>query len=334
MDFLKPYKKQVDVFLTAFLKNQKDDLATNLLSFSITGKTIRGSLLLFTYELLNGKNKTDAIQTAAALELFHSSYLIHDDIIDNDRLRRGKQSVWELYAKNKNSDHFGRSMAICAGDIGFFLGFELLSTLSLEKERQVNLVKLFSDELFHVGVAQSWDIEESFSKTFTEKKKIELIYRYKTARYTFSLPFLAASLLAGKDNLSLKLDLLGETLGMLYQIKDDHLGLYGNTEKTGKPVGNDIVQKKKTLIMAILMEKVSQDEKKRIKEIFTKKNISKKDVSYIQKLIQNSETNNDVIKLMNSYAKNANNIINTIDISKSNREKLYNLVDFCLNRKK
>ncbi|MBI2029743.1 polyprenyl synthetase family protein [Candidatus Gottesmanbacteria bacterium] len=333
MDFLKPYKKQIDLFLSALLKKQADTLVKKLLTFATTGKTIRGSLLLFTYQLLGGGNKNDAIQTAAALELFHSSLLIHDDVIDNDRLRRGKESFWELYSKGKNSDHFGRSMAICAGDVGFFLAFELLSTLSLKKDRQVKLVNLFSRELFHVGIAQSWDVEESFSKSLTSKKKIEMIYRYKTARYTFSVPFLAASILANKHTLIKKFDRLGETLGLLYQIKDDHLGLFGKTTNTGKPIGNDIIQKKKTLIIALLMENITQEEKIKVRKIFTKKLVLGNDILYIQKLVQNSGTNNYIAKLMNSYAKSANNIIKSIDISKNNKEDLYNLVDFCLNRK-
>lgn len=342
MDFLLSYKKQVDIFLRDYLTQKRHslpgllkkdaDLIDNLLNFSLRGKMVRGGLVLFSHDLLGGNNKKEAIKVASAVELFHSSLLIHDDIIDNDRLRRGKESIWQLYAKIQKSDHFGRSIAICVGDLGFFLGFDIISTLDLNNQLKVELTNLFSRELMLVTMAQAQDIKAGFSKLYPTKKEIESIYRYKTARYTFSLPFTIGAILAGNKIIIKKLDELGENLGILYQIKDDELGLFGDSSQTGKPVDNDLIEKKKTLILCYLFEYVTSLQKKKLTAILSQQNITKKDIVYIKDLIQKSPVRKVVADLMNDLAVKAKKSINSLNIKNSGKKSLYNLVEFCLNR--
>src|SRR5258708_9868215 len=124
---------------------------------------LRGSLVLFLSECYTGKITEDAVRIASAMELFHSSLLIHDDIMDNDTQRRGYQTIFAQYQslgeKKKLLDprHFGESMGICTGDISFFLAFQLLSSIGDSSIKQ-RIIDVYMNEMISVGLAQMQDV--------------------------------------------------------------------------------------------------------------------------------------------------------------------------------
>jgi geranylgeranyl diphosphate synthase type I len=220
MDTLRQYKKEVDVFLAAFLSAKEKDFARvnpwgpdaleKIRAIVSEGKTIRGSLVLLIHELLHGTQKDVARKVAAAYELIQTGLIIHDDIMDRDTMRRGKPTMHVQYKSD--------AMALCVGDICFFLAHELLFCTPVEKIS----AKIFQE----VGVAQMADVSH------TAKSKIEIVslYRYKTARYTFSLPMTAGARLAGADKKLIDLfEQLGESMGILFQIQDDKLDNENNS---------------------------------------------------------------------------------------------------------
>ncbi len=255
-DSLQPilaHKKAVDDYLVSFLNDKKKkltqinawggDVIDRLIPFVTSGKTTRGSLTVYIYSLFEKNLTPEIYRVAAALELFHSGFLIHDDVMDQDRLRRGRASLWEQYRLTSDDTHIGMSQAINAGDLCFFMAQELLtdaSTLSL-------VVK----ELQPVIIAQMQDVMSGKGKSMSKDEVLSL-YRYKTARYTFSLSMTVGATLAGatQNNVSL-LERLGESMGLLYQIRDDELSVEGDTSITGKPTGSDEKNTKQTL--AILL---------------------------------------------------------------------------------
>jgi geranylgeranyl diphosphate synthase type I len=214
MDKLQQYKKEVDVFLASFLASKQKgfarvnawgpDALDKIKSIVSEGKTIRGSLVLLVHDILHGHVKNDALRVAAAYELIQTGLLIHDDIMDHDTMRRGKPTVHVQYKSEP--------MAMCVGDICFFLAHELLSNTSVDK---------MSAEIFQeVGIAQMEDV----ARTAKSKEEIVSLYRYKTARYTSSLPMMAGAILARANNKSIHLlEKLGEDMGILFQIQDDRL---------------------------------------------------------------------------------------------------------------
>ncbi len=104
------------------------------------------------------------VRAAAALEIFHSALLIHDDIMDNDRLRRGFRTIFAQYenlgtrGRAGDPERFGRSMGLCAGDVGFFIATDIVARLPLEAERRTALQALLARELAYVGLAQMQDV--------------------------------------------------------------------------------------------------------------------------------------------------------------------------------
>ena len=199
--FLRIYKPRIEAFLDEFLKEKEKELSKinpwgkdvlrRLRVFVKRGKTLRGALVALSYLLKQKKVSREAIAAAAAMELAHSALLIHDDVIDEDFWRRGRKTIFAQYAalapKRKKARRFGESMGICAGDLGFFLAFEILP----ERLRLV-----FTKELAVVCVGQMQDVY-SISGGRVSRAEVLRMYRYKTARYTFSLPLLMGGVLAG-----------------------------------------------------------------------------------------------------------------------------------------
>ncbi len=239
------------------VRDRLDDYASR-------GKLIRGSLVPFAYDRLTGDevDRRDLFVISAAVELFQSMLLIHDDIMDQDEYRRGKPSVHYQFQGDGQSAgvndpaHYGLSMGICAGDVAAFMAFGMLSRLSLSDKKRSELIDFISDEMVLVGIAQMQDVHHGeIDATAVSYDAVETMYRHKTGRYTFSLPLSLGALLRGKDKkIRKQLEDIGELLGIIFQIKDDEIGLFGDSQKTGKPRGSDLYEGKKTVYMQTLLE--------------------------------------------------------------------------------
>lgn len=287
-------KSRILSYLRRFLEERSRDLdpvnrwgpdACRLLTeFTASGKMIRGGLVILAWELFYGEPSADravsnpppesmavlkkgakaesALAAATALELFQSALLIHDDIIDRDTMRRGQPSLFYQYHNRGLSEslgseayHFGESMGICLGDLAFFLGFEILAAIDEEPSVLNTLLRLFSRELTLVGLGQMEDVYLGKVHQRAREADILNVYRYKTSRYTFSLPLVAGAILGGAPPPVLAdLEKLGENLGIIFQIKDDELGLFGSAATIGKPVGSDLKEGKMTLYMYHLLQ--------------------------------------------------------------------------------
>ncbi|MFW5703313.1 MAG: polyprenyl synthetase family protein [Patescibacteria group bacterium] len=265
---------------------------TDLQNFSTKGKLIRGLLIPYLVQVLQ-KTDSDTISdavwyAATAIELAHSALLIHDDIIDNDEHRRGNPSMHTQLAKlpERHDKKYGESLAICTGDIAIFLAFELLQQSSSDPILLQKLTTLFSRELRIVGIGEMMDVQMSASSIIPSIADIEEMYRLKTARYTFSLPFTMGTVLAEITDTERLLPLFeqaGEHLGILFQIQDDEIGLTGTQEQTGKPIGSDIREGKKTIAWSALYTKATPSERSMLDQIAGK---ASADISEIQNVIQ------------------------------------------------
>lgn len=242
-----------------------------------SGKMLRGSLFLHTYKQLNNEKITKkALKVAVAIELSQTGILMHDDIIDKDSTRRGVETFHVWFKKKakennlKNSQHLGNGQSICLGDICFFMAFELLSNVENFK-----LIEEFSKEFSRLGFAEMGDV-------FLPSKEISIddilnLYSNKTAGYTFVLPIKLAYILSNIQ--SKEFEQYCYNLGLIFQIKDDELGLFGSENNIGKPVGSDIEEGKKTIFYLYLADEY--------KKYFGKK-INKEELKLIQEYIISS----------------------------------------------
>ncbi len=273
------------------------DACDRLYEFAIQGKMIRGGLVSLGFSLSrNGQypkaGPQQLIEAGAAMEILQSALLIHDDIMDRDRLRRGFKSIYYQYvdmagrAGAREPNHLGEALGICAGDLAYFLSFEILARLQISPLIYRQIQDLISRELSYVGIAQMEDLYWSASRYPATEEEVLRMYLYKTARYTFSLPLMVGGLLAEQAGQTLVLlEKIGEHLGTIFQIKDDEIGLFGDQSETGKPSGSDIREGKRTLYYGYLQSRASSEDLARLACLTGNPEIGEEEVWYVRELV-------------------------------------------------
>ncbi len=349
LTYLSKKKSQINDLFESFLKEVKQDAGRinswgpdslqRLQEYLSRGKMIRGALVSFGNEMLGGRNVQQALQVGAAMELFQAAFLIHDDIMDQDLYRRGKPSLHAQYrellksnlreTKSEHLEHLADSLGICVGDVALFLAFELLGSIEVTLPVLQSLVKLFTRELVYVGFAQMEDVYFGGSNDSPTEEQILTLYRYKTGRYTFSLPLMAGGILAEAPQPVLAaLSTLGEQMGVLFQLKDDELGLFGDAEEVGKPIGSDIISNKKTLYRYYLFQTVKKEDRKRVQEMFGSAHLSKEDLLFLRSCLTETKVKDQVDRLMDQLEEQARTTIRQLEVSPEWREKLFQLVEY------
>jgi geranylgeranyl diphosphate synthase type I len=316
------------------------DVCARLRAFAARGKMVRGGLLLLGYEMHAGRAAPAAVaRAAAAVEIIHSSLLIHDDIMDNDRLRRGARTMFAQYEQVGRARHaadpgrFGLSMGICAGDVGYFVAWDILSRLPLEPAARASLLAMVSRELAYVGLAQMQDIAFGAFDRTPARDEVIALYLHKTARYTFSLPLMAGALLAGAGAAERrKLGELGERLGVIFQVRDDDLGMFGTEAETGKPVGSDIREGKKTLLYLELFRRTRGAERRELEALFGKPTLSRAEAAHVRGAIEKLGARKTLDSMLQGLARDAKRIIDSLPISAAHAGVLQDICARSLER--
>ncbi len=208
------------------------------------GKRFRGVLVICGAALFNERANEDqgVLDAAAALELMHTYFLIHDDIMDEDDMRRGGPSVHAALAQSTGDEKLGRDLAILCGDLACALHERLLATLSASGPRGALANRVFSQMHLDVIHGQTLDI---LGDTDAEE-----VASRKTASYTTVGPLTIGASLSGAEQEQLVLlARMARPLGVAFQLRDDLLGVFGKPEVTGKPVGNDLRKGKRTYLI-------------------------------------------------------------------------------------
>ncbi len=215
---------------------------------SLGGKRMRPLLVLFGY-LMYGDEADEVLDVAVAVEAFHNFTLMHDDIMDNAPLRRGKPTVHEKW---------NTSTAILSGDVMLVKVYEQLMQVIADNTKLRHVLKTFNQAAAEVCEGQEIDMLFENRSKVSHEEYIEMI-RLKTA------VLLAASLKIGgimagasSENLDALYD-FGVYMGIGFQLMDDYLDVYGDMAKFGKQVGGDIISNKKTYLLIRAMEKADKD---------------------------------------------------------------------------
>jgi geranylgeranyl diphosphate synthase type I len=351
-EFFREQRRRIGEYLETYRDDKNGDLGRvhpmggesldKIHRFALRGKMIRGGLVGLAYLLTTGGEQEDQPQdvaaAGAAMELFQSAFLIHDDIMDRDERRRGADTVFYEYAREaeqagiRDAYHTGESLGICSGDIAFFLAFDILGRLDLQVSPP--LVSLCSKELSYVGVAQMLDVYWGQHAGEVELEDILSLYTYKTGRYTFSLPLLAGAVLAGASESNADtLERIGELLGIVFQLKDDELGLYGEEEALGKAVGSDIREGKKTPFYILLMNRVDDSERSGLNALFGKQDLSPEELDFVREAVERHGVRREINELCTSYAEKARELIDSLEgVAETYRGLFYQLLDYSLLR--
>jgi geranylgeranyl diphosphate synthase type I len=302
------------------------ELGGLLSAFAAQGKMLRGGMVFLGARLLEcGPLPPEGAVTAvaAAMELFQSGLLVHDDIMDRDATRRGEPTIHHRYAdqarrrRARDPEHLGQSLGICAGDVAFFLGFEVLSGPPVPEQARAGLLALCSGELSRVAVAQmqdvAWGAQPAFGGAGSEaapEEEVLRLYTFKTGRYTFSMPLAAGALLSGCGPEAREaLERLGECLGILFQLRDDLLGLFGDPRELGKPVGSDLREGKKTILHGRLMARAPEAAAARLRGIFGNPAIGEAELDFVRGQVEGLGVLRELQELSAGYAAEARRLI-------------------------
>lgn len=314
-----------------------DDLPERLIAYTKGGKCLRGNLVLLGGEAA-GADIEGFYPAAAAIELFQSGILMHDDIIDGDEVRRGKPSAHCAFAGELAKAGFaetkkaGESLAICLGDIALMLTFALLNETKCEAAKKNEATIYWGNEFAKVGAAEMEDTYLSSAPIMPDEERILDLYKGKTAGYTFIVPLVTGAMLGGASTeLLYALSDYALNLGVLFQVKDDELGLFGSAEKLGKPIGSDIRENKKTLFTQKLFAAASEEEKAKLNSIFGAPNIGEAEVNYVRELLEEKGIRKEIDLLADSLADKAKSALSSVEIQ-NGKNILQALIELSLKR--
>jgi farnesyl-diphosphate synthase (EC 2.5.1.10)/geranylgeranyl-diphosphate synthase (EC 2.5.1.29) len=219
------------------------------------GKRLRPLMLVASSDLFHGDRKRSYL-AGGAVEVLHNFTLIHDDIMDQDTLRRGRPTVHVKW---------GVPMAILAGDLLHAKAFEMLidSVSGLDEARANDALRLFAKSVIELSEGQALDMQFEERWDVTEREYIEMV-RKKTAQLFACSASLGGIIGGGTEKDVKNLFVYGEKIGISFQIVDDILGLTADERELGKPVYSDLREGKKTILLIKALRDASEEERKRI----------------------------------------------------------------------
>ena len=228
-------------------------------SASQGGKMFRPALVVGVYRDLGGTDDDSALRIATAFELLHTAFLLHDDVIDRDLVRRGVPNLAGSFAADATArgatdaaaETWGQASAILAGDLLIQAAQGFVARLNLPAGIRGELLDLFDRSIFVTAAGELADVAFSAGVRLPSLADVMLMTEQKTASYSFEAPLKAGAMLAGADAETLTiLGEFGRLVGVAFQLRDDQLGVFGDSDVTGKSVLNDLRNRKETPLIA------------------------------------------------------------------------------------
>jgi geranylgeranyl diphosphate synthase, type I len=224
------------------------------------GKRLRPAFAYWGYRGAGGADSDQLVATVSALEFVQASALIHDDVIDGSRTRRGEPAVHRRFAGLHRSqrwhgdqERFGTAAAILIGDLCLVWSDELLHTGGLPPATLARARPVFDQMRTEVTIGQYLDVLTQATADTTMERAVK-VARFKSAKYTVEKPLrLGAALADAPPPVVSAYTSYGLAIGEAFQLRDDVLGLFGDPELTGKPAGDDLREGKRTYLVAAAM---------------------------------------------------------------------------------
>jgi geranylgeranyl diphosphate synthase type I len=320
-----------------------DEFYTQMKTFAKSGKLFRGCLLVSIYAELTGEKPSQGvIKVAAALELYCSGLLIQDDIMDRDVRRRGSVTTHITLEELANRQsivqpaHFGTSIAMCFGDILFFLATQMIASTTLSEHLKLQLLTISNRELALLGLAQSEDMRMAGMPISQITKEEIIAMQYgKTGRYTGRWPLAMAASLAEMPATEVEhIAKVGEEIGLLYQLRDDYLGIFGNSEKTGKNAMSDIREGKKTLYYLEAYTTITGKDKKFVRSIFGNSSATDEEIIQLVSVLTEQGIVERVNQEVVSHTERVQQMIAELSVQQSVKKLLLDVVTLVVTREK
>ena len=322
MEGFKDHIKLFEDYIETFINDLNDNAVYEPIKYflKLPSKRVRPLLTLISSSLYSGDIK-NALPASLANEVFHNFTLVHDDIMDSSKIRRGNESVHIKWNVNQ---------AILSGDAMQILAYKCLE--NYESKIQKKLIQIFNDTALKICEGQQLDIEFEKEKDLKFSDYIQMI-QYKTA------VLLGSSLKMGgivnnasETDLELLYD-IGLNLGLAFQIQDDYLDLFGDEKLIGKKIGGDVIKRKKTVMYHVYKDISSSEDSHFLDQIYDDNKLE--DITKVEKitsLYKDKEVNIKTRKLSQEYSSKAISLIEKLNINNDDKKGLIDICNKLLSR--
>ena len=307
---------EIDKYINSLGDNSIYDSVKYFLK--LPSKRVRPLFTLLTNALYNN-NHSFAIPAALSNEMFHNFTLLHDDIMDSSKKRRGFDTVHEKWNVNQ---------AILSGDSILIMATKFLDFY--ESKIQKDLLKLFNSTALEVCEGQQLDMEFENKIDIDFDDYIDMITKKTSVLIASSIKMGGIINELDQDELNCLYD-IGLNLGIAFQIQDDYLDLFGDEKIIGKKVGLDVINNKKTALHHLFVNQASKTELSKYQDYMLLKNHDEK-VKKIKSLFSDNNTDKSLKNLVEDYSNKADSIIQKLTPEFDQRPNLILLSDFLLKR--
>ena len=347
-------RKEVHSELTSYLTLQREylsEIGSELIpvcdaleSFLLDGGKRLRPLFAYAGFCASGLTPTqEDIRAFTSLELLQACALIHDDLMDGSDTRRGKPAIHRHFenlhqegAMAGLSGKFGEAAAVLLGDLALVWSDHMLHTSGVTSDALLSALTVHDEMRIELMAGQYLDVRESGEKTPSVDRSLR-IARYKSGKYTIERPLHLGLALAHRDsserkNLMYILSSYGLPLGEAFQLRDDALGIFGDPAVTGKPAGDDLREGKRTVLMAMTLEKANHNQRSIIESSLGDPDLTSKQVEDVRAEIIETGAVKDVEDLIDGLLSSALEAANSDEIAPSARELLIELATSAIRR--
>ena len=330
-------RAQIEHGLDAFFERKLQDvskecpdagsLVCTLQEFTMRpGKRIRPLMVLAGHSSISGEvGDPSVINASLAVELLQSYLLIQDDWMDADKLRRGKPAVHYGFLAEYKHEHLANTVAILVSDLASSFAEEIISHSGFEAEPVRRAMRAYSRMHQSVILGQYLDV--------SEKSTVDIVHQLKTASYTVIGPLLLGAELAMADESQLHtLREFGHKLGLAFQLKDDLIGTFGNSDSTGKATDADIRSQKRTALTAELFRQAEPAEHAALTELLNQENMNVADIQRIRNILVDRGIRDTIEVRAQTLADDAINILRGSNLASEGKDILLTLTEMLTRR--
>lgn len=322
MQHISSYQDAFIEYLNAYIEPKEPNNLYEPINYilQLGGKRLRPVLTLMTAEIFDCNYKK-ALDAALSVEVFHNFSLVHDDIMDDAPLRRGQTTVHEKWDINTG---------ILSGDAMLILAYQLFETY--EPIQFLDLAKLFSKTALEVCEGQQYDVDFETRDDVTISEYLKMI-EYKTAVLVGAAMKMGAIVANASQDCQDSIYDFGKHLGIAFQLQDDYLDAFGDPKTFGKQVGGDIIENKKTYLYLKALEFSDDEDKLQLERLYSVNPSDPSDkIDTVKQLFISSGSAEATKKEIENYTNKAFSVLESLKISKENKNALKTFGNDLMNR--
>ncbi len=305
------------------------------------GKRLRPALLYYAYRGCGGEAQEWVMPASMAVELLHTYLLIHDDIMDRAETRRGQPAAHVAFGEDHrrrgwrgSADRHGESTAILLGDLAYSYAVELFHAAAAKGDAGADVRRSFATMCHEVIVGQYLELTAGYRSGLTEDDLLRVL-RMKSGRYSVQRPIELGALMArAADGAVEGLSRFGLRIGEAFQLQDDLLGMFGDSEEVGKPVGSDLAEGKFTVLIHSTLERAGAADAEVVRSALGNPALGAAEIERVRAIIRASGAERKVRGMVEERLLAAGRLLAGLDLTPQGREFFEGLTDYLRKRKR